>query len=159
VQRDPLSLNWTCRACVLTLIAPLEPCVLHWLLSLDLRGTEWPVKIKTRFPTPLIESHTLDFWHAFRSWSSNPKANLSDHAELKWIYPTTPRTCRFRVIEVGVRCFESVPVFLAFPTARRDLAFQQFWSTWGFCGQIGLPWGKGILEDSVAMFQGYGLCP
>ena len=23
----------------------------------------------------------------------------------KWIYPATPRTCRFRVIEAGVRCF------------------------------------------------------
>ena len=84
---------------------PLEACVLRWLLLLDPRGTEWPAKIKTWFPTPLIKSHTLDFWRMFASWSSNPKANLLDHAELKWIYPTTPRTCQFRVIEVGVRCF------------------------------------------------------
>jgi len=84
---------------------PLEACVLCWLLLLDPRGIEWPAKIKTWFPTPLIKSHTLDFRRAFTSWSSNPKANLSDHAELKWIYPATPRTCRFRVIEVGVRCF------------------------------------------------------
>jgi len=89
--------------------------MLHWLSSLDPRGTEWPAKIKARFSTPLIESHTLDFWRVFVSWSSNPKANLSEHAELKWIYPAAPRTCRFRVIEVGVRCFESIPVFLAFP--------------------------------------------
>jgi len=94
VQCNPLNLIWTCRA-----------CVLHWLLLLDPRGTEWPAKIKTQFPTPLIESHTLDFRHMFASWSLNPKANLLDHTELKWIYPTAPRTCRFRVIEVDVRCF------------------------------------------------------
>ena len=35
----------------------------------------------------------------------------------------------------------------------------QFWSTWGFCGRIGLPWGKKILEGNVATFQGRGLCP
>jgi len=29
------------------------------------------------------------------------------------------------VIEVGVRCFESIPVFLAFSTAHQDLAFHQ----------------------------------
>ena len=84
---------------------PLEACVLCWLLLLDPRGTEWPAKIKARFSTPLIESHTLDFRCTIASWSSNPKANLSDHAELKWIYPAAPRTCWFRVIEVGVRCF------------------------------------------------------
>ena len=79
--------------------------MLRWLLLLDPRDAEWPVKIKTWFSTPLIKSHTLDFRCVFASWSSNPKANLSDHAELKWIYPAAPRTCQFRVIEVGVRCF------------------------------------------------------
>ena len=105
---------------------PLKACVLRWLLLLDPRGTEWPAKIKTWSPTPLIESHTLNFRRAFTSWSLNPKANLSDHAELKWIYSAAPRTCRFRVIEVGVRCFfEHIPVFLAFPTARQDPAFHR----------------------------------
>jgi len=83
----------------------LEACVLRSLLPLDPRGTEWPAKIKTQFPTPLIESHTPWFSMRVRKLIIKPQSKPFKPPWNKWIYPTTPRTCRFRVIEVGVRCF------------------------------------------------------
>jgi len=104
----------------------LEACVLHWLLLLDLRGTERPAKIRTRFSTPLwLLAHVRELIIKLQSRPFEPPWN-------KWIYPTISRTCRFRVIEVGVRCFWArTSVFCIFHCTSRSCFSAERWTVWG----------------------------